>query len=138
MYKKCLTVLALAGLLSSAAGAFAENDFSCPDSPNCVSSKVKGDHSIAPLNLQGQSQKAIQTQVLKVLESWPRVKVISSDTHFIRAVVSSQVFGFKDDLTLEIHQDGHVDVKSASRTGYYDFGANRNRVEALRAALVKP
>ncbi|MGD9241474.1 MAG: DUF1499 domain-containing protein, partial [Desulfobacterales bacterium] len=28
-----------------------------------------------------------------------------------------------------------IHVRSASRTGYYDFGANRRRVERLRSAF---
>jgi len=46
--------------------------------------------------------------------------------------------GFVDDLELQLRpQDALIAVRSASRLGYGDLGANRRRVEALRAALAE-
>ena len=43
--------------------------------------------------------------------------------------------GFVDDLEFLVDEDrGVVQVRSASRTGYWDLGVNRKRVEALRKA----
>ena len=44
--------------------------------------------------------------------------------------------GFTDDVELWFcDQPGIVQLRSASRAGYYDFGVNRERVEQLREAL---
>ncbi|KEQ14693.1 hypothetical protein GZ77_10290 [Endozoicomonas montiporae] len=109
---------------------------SCPDKPNCVSSLfTTGQHAINPLNLQGQSTVAIRTRLLNWLHKQPGATVVEEDKTVLKAEFRSRVFGFIDDLILIIEPDGRVDVSSASRTGYYDFGVNRKRVEALRASL---
>ncbi|WP_281646332.1 DUF1499 domain-containing protein [Parendozoicomonas sp. Alg238-R29] len=104
----------------------------CPGSPNCVSSQVQGDHFIAPLDFQGQDTATIRDRLLAWLEHSPRTVITQSDGNIIKAKFSSRMMGFVDDLTLIIQPSGTVDVRSASRTGYYDFKVNRKRVEALR------
>jgi uncharacterized protein (DUF1499 family) len=44
--------------------------------------------------------------------------------------------GYVDDVEFRKAADG-VHVRSASRVGYGDMGANKKRVEALRAALAE-
>ena len=40
---------------------------------------------------------------------------------------------YRDDVELLYTPDkNRVDVRSASKIGYYDFGVNRERIEALR------
>jgi uncharacterized protein (DUF1499 family) len=46
------------------------------------------------------------------------------------------LFGFVDDMEFRMDEAaGRIDVRSASRTGYYDFGVNRRRVEEIRARI---
>jgi len=46
------------------------------------------------------------------------------------------LFRFVDDLELELRVEGRqIAVRSASRTGSWDLGVNRRRVERLRATL---
>ncbi len=48
----------------------------------------------------------------------------------------SRVFQFIDDLELFLDPlNGIISIRSAARTGYWDFGVNRRRVEQLRHAL---
>ena len=43
---------------------------------------------------------------------------------------------FVDDVEFNLRPEaGIIAVRSASRVGYYDFGANRSRVEKLRGQL---
>ncbi|MBW2641103.1 MAG: DUF1499 domain-containing protein, partial [Deltaproteobacteria bacterium] len=43
---------------------------------------------------------------------------------------------FIDDLELYFNSsNGIISIRSASRVGYWDFGANRRRVELLRSEL---
>ena len=49
---------------------------------------------------------------------------------------TSAVFRFVDDVEFEVDEAARVvHVRSASRVGRGDFGANRKRVEAIRAKL---
>jgi uncharacterized protein (DUF1499 family) len=46
------------------------------------------------------------------------------------------VFRFVDDFMLHLTpSDGIIHIRSASRTGYSDFGVNRRRVESIKKKL---
>lgn len=108
----------------------------CPSSPNCVSSDASdSSHHIEGFILVESSEESWRA-VTRVIETQPRTKVTLINATQLSAEVSSRVFGFVDDLDLEFRAGtGSVAVRSASRTGYWDLGANRSRVENLRTAL---
>lgn len=108
----------------------------CPSSPNCVSSLAKdGAHRIKPLRFDGDSSEAMH-RLRKVIESMPRTRIVSASSDWLRAELSSRLFGFVDDVEAKVDSNRRViDIRSASRTGYWDLGANRRRVEAIRAAF---
>ena len=112
-------------------------NLSCPDKPNCVSSTVSDKHYIAPLELTDIPTTEIRTRLESILQNWSGTEIISSNNTTINAVSTSKWMGFKDDFVLVINPDGIIDVRSSSRSGYYDFGANRDRVEQLRAELAQ-
>ena len=106
----------------------------CPSSPNCVFS---GDRvparRIAPLRLKS---KEGWNELRGYLIELPRTAIVRETPTYIHATVSSRMFGFVDDLEFLVHPDIlQVDVRSSSRTGYWDFGANRRRVEKIRTWL---
>ena len=108
----------------------------CPDSPNCVSSLAPGGpRHVAPLSYASSRDAAIQTLV-DLLEAEPSVRIVSRQADYLHAEFSSRLFKFVDDVTFYFPADAPViHVRSASRIGYYDFGANRRRVEHLRRLL---
>ncbi|KAA5595917.1 DUF1499 domain-containing protein [Blastochloris sulfoviridis] len=56
----------------------------------------------------------------------------------IEAVVRTLVFGFRDDVVVRIRpaaEGARVDVRSASRYGVHDIGANARRIKSLLADL---
>jgi uncharacterized protein (DUF1499 family) len=62
-----------------------------------------------------------------------RAPAMSRDGH-IEAIARTPIMGFRDDVTIRIRptRDGaRIDVRSASRFGSTDFGANAERVLAL-------
>lgn len=62
----------------------------------------------------------------------------SAERGTIVAVATTPVFRFKDDVTIEVERDGRgtvVNVRSRSRIGRGDFGANARRIRAFQAAL---
>ena len=106
----------------------------CPSSPNCVSSLATDrKHAIEPLRYTGSRAKARQ-RLMKILGKLKRTRVIVADSEYIRVEFRSVMFNFVDDVEFLFGDDKNViHVKSASRVGYYDFGANRKRVEQIRS-----
>lgn len=108
----------------------------CPKSPNCVSSLAEDkSHRIAPLAVLGTADAALE-RVIQTIEAMPRARIVTSGKGYLHAEFTSRLFRFVDDLEL-IYDDSlpGFQVRSASRAGYSDMGANRKRVEALRAGL---
>ena len=108
----------------------------CPSSPNCVSSECKDEHhAIAPLWLTPTAVDSWR-QIRAAVLSLPRTKLIVDRENYLQAECRSAVLGFIDDLELQLcAEQSFVAVRSAARTGYYDFGVNRRRVERLRKLL---
>jgi uncharacterized protein (DUF1499 family) len=108
----------------------------CPDSPNCVSSLAKNPkHRIEPFKLK-KDYKTGWATVQRTVGALPRTKIVSADNSDIHAECKSMIFRFVDDLMLHLNpSNGLIHVRSASRTGYSDFGVNRRRVESLRKKL---
>ena len=108
----------------------------CPDTPNCVSSLAKNPKlRVEPFKLK-KDPKTNWDIVHKMVASLPRTKIVSADKSDIHAECRSMIFRFVDDLTLHLSpSNGIIDIRSASRTGYSDFGVNRRRVENLRKKL---
>ncbi len=108
----------------------------CPDKPNCVSSSaINPTHRVEPLKLK-KDLKTGWDIVQKIVGSLPRTKIVSADNSDIHAECKSLIFGFVDDLSLHLTaSNGIIHIRSASRTGYSDFGVNRRRVESIRKKL---
>ena len=91
---------------------------------------------IAPLALNGDGP-ATMARLAKLLQAMPGVKIVrNTGDGYLYAQCTTRLMKFVDDLELwfdPVHQV--VQVRSASRVGRGDLGANRQRVEALRAKL---
>ena len=108
----------------------------CPDSPNCVSTQSTDQaRFIEPLHYAGSLADARQ-KLIDILENEKRVRLVKVETDTIHAEFRSSIFQFIDDVEFYFPADqAIIHVKSASRKGYYDFGANRRRVERLRSTF---
>jgi uncharacterized protein (DUF1499 family) len=130
----------LFGVSNLAAGAPAISDklSSCPDSPNCVSSlSPNKKHFVEPLRYSS-NRAAARQKLIEILQNFRRVRLVEIEKEYIQAEFRSFIFRFVDDVQFYLpSEESIIHVKSASRTGYYDFGANRRRVERLRAAFNK-
>ena len=105
----------------------------CPDSPNCVSSQAAHENQrIEPLRYTGDTAQA-RNRLLTVLNRMERVQIRQAGPEYLHAEFSSAWFGFVDDVEFQFDLPGVIQARSASRTGYYDFGVNRERVNAIRA-----
>ena len=106
----------------------------CPNAPNCVSSEEGGPEKarIAPIPLPELESAIIQKRLReRIREMGGEIRTQTPD--YTAATFTTNGFGFVDDLETRIDPDARLlHIRSASRVGYSDFGANRKRVEQLR------
>lgn len=108
-----------------------------PQTPNAVSSQVAESSSayIRPLAVAG-SASAWFGRLKEVVATQKGAKVITSTPEYLYAEFSSPLLGFVDDVEFQLDAGaGVVHVRSASRLGLSDLGANRRRIEAIRARM---
>jgi uncharacterized protein (DUF1499 family) len=110
-----------------------------PKTPNCVSSQADlwKYARIEPIALQGDGPATI-AKLAAVIEAMPGAKLVERKPDYLYAQFTTSMMKYVDDLELWFDpQTKVVQVRSASRVGRKDFGVNRARVEAIRAALQK-
>ena len=94
-------------------------------------------HFVHPLKFEG-SAKAAQYQLLRIFNELKRVRVVKFEENVIQAEFLSSIFRFVDDVELYFDdQEKIVHVRSASRLGFSDLGANRRRIEKIRKRFEK-
>ena len=110
----------------------------CPTSPNCVLSSgdpKDQEHFIEPFPLHGTPGETI-SKIKSLIEAAPRTRIITQTDSYIHAEFTSLIFRFVDDVEFLYDPAAQlVHVRSASRVGYSDLGANRKRIETLREAF---
>ncbi|MFQ3247569.1 MAG: hypothetical protein ACI9SP_004228 [Arenicella sp.] len=104
-----------------------------PQSPNAVSSQTsQSAKQVEALPLKGS---AVETKaaIIDCLAKMGGNKIAEQADDYIRAVFTTRLFRFKDDVEFYIDADeGQVHFRSASRVGYSDMGANRKRYQAFK------
>lgn len=110
----------------------------CPSSPNCVSSQATdAGHHVDALAYGGDAAAALR-RLRSVIEAMPRTRIVGASDTALQAEFTSRIFRFVDDVQCIVDSPaGVIEIRSASRVGYSDLGANRKRVEAIRAAFAK-
>ena len=109
---------------------------SCPKRPNCVCSRDDAPprHRVEPFAVTGDPAGAFR-RLEALVAATPRTVILTATDDYLHAACRTRL-GFVDDLEcLLCPAAGVIHVRSASRIGYYDFGANRARVEELRRRL---
>jgi uncharacterized protein (DUF1499 family) len=109
----------------------------CPNSPNCVSSLADDPgQRIDPFPLLGSPAETL-TALARAVGAFPRTTLVFHGESYLKAEFRTRL-GFVDDLEFLVDEDRDVvQVRSASRTGYWDMGVNRKRVEAMRKAYLE-
>tara|TARA_B100000212_G_scaffold327825_1_gene291478 strand:+ start:193 stop:582 length:390 start_codon:yes stop_codon:yes gene_type:complete len=98
----------------------------CEIKTNCIFQSWKVD----------DSEKAF-IELIQILENTPRLKIIKKEKNYIKAISTSRIMKFVDDIEIKnINEDNIFQVKSSSRLGIYDFGVNKRRVKTLRFRLI--
>ncbi len=109
---------------------------SCPKTPNCVNSQATDKkHFIQPIHFIGTPQEA-QNRLLQILKAWKRTKTTVVLENYIRVEFTSRIFRFIDDVEFYFPSTKTekiiIHIRSASRIGISDLGANRKRIEQIR------
>lgn len=104
----------------------------CSARPNCVCSEDKDLPSyVKPLAFSGPAYSSWERA--KRIISEMGGKIVREDDCYLWATFSTRIFRFIDDLELRMDAENQViHIRSSSRVGYSDLGANRRRVEDLR------
>lgn len=94
---------------------------------------------VQTLLLEGKSANEIYASAVEVAKK-QGLKVTSQDPQAMRieAVAETFWYGFKDDVVIvvtPVANGGQVDMRSTSRVGVSDMGANAKRIEAFMAAM---
>lgn len=103
----------------------------CPDKPNCINTEYPNDqkHFVEPLVFSDKSLEQVASKIKSVIVSMGGT-FIKDDKFYIYATFTSGLFKFVDDFEVRIDEvSQQIHIRSASRTGYYDFGVNGKRVK---------
>lgn len=141
-YMIIIAVLALLGISlrlaiprmgsSVAGGIVTDNDqqtlAACPDTPNCHRDT---------LVIEADPSAAIKTMAGLISEQ-PGTQIVTRTEDYLHATWSSRLMGFVDDVEFLLVEGSADDqpvlqVRSASRLGKSDLGANEKRVNTLRS-----
>lgn len=88
--------------------------------------------AIEPLAFTQDSALAMN-RLRDVLAGWPGARIVENNPEYIAVQFETRWLRFVDDAEFLLEPAAHViHVRSASRLGRKDFGANRARIEAIR------
>lgn len=112
-----------------------------PDSPNhwllAPADFVVKPDAVAPVFAMPAA--ALRTVFMAVVQQTRGANVVAETADGVHVVVATPVFGFRDDLRVQFialsPQQSTLALYSASRTGYWDLGTNRRRIEDCMTRL---
>ena len=110
----------------------------CGNKPNCVCSlDNRPNYMIFPLDWAGSEAMGIE-KIESLVNLFPRSKVISKSGNYLHAEFRTLIFGYVDDVEFLVDVNAKkIHIRSASRLGYSDMGANLSRVEKLRTLFAQ-
>ena len=106
----------------------------CPKSPNCVLSQASdAKHKIKPI-YYATSVEAAKEKLIKVIQSMDGTRIITQDEVYWHVEFTTRWLRFIDDVEFYFPEsEALIHLRSASRSGYWDLGVNRKRVEEIRS-----
>lgn len=112
----------------------------CPDSPNCVCSQPAeasdGTNYMSPIPYEGTADAALERLKKLIDQDFPAATLVAQDGLWLRYEFVSAIVRFVDDVEfLADDETKQIHFRSASRVGYSDLGANRKRMQKLKAAF---
>ncbi|MBT4184059.1 MAG: DUF1499 domain-containing protein [Deltaproteobacteria bacterium] len=106
----------------------------CPRSPNCVLSQASdAKHKIKPIYYSTSVEMA-KERLNQVILSFRDAQIITQNEVYWHVKFTTRWLGFIDDVEFYFPEsEALIHLRSASRSGYWDLGANRKRVEEIRS-----
>ena len=106
----------------------------CGSLPNCINSDSgRGIQAVEPLSANAEQWQFLKAWIARQ-EDW---EIVVDDDRYLQAVVKTPVMGFRDDVLLLFLPDKQlIHVRSSSRLGLSDMGANARRVETFRKLIL--
>jgi len=108
----------------------------CDNLLNCTSSTASTKKNyIEPIAYQGSRDEVI-AQIATLISGLKGTTIKTQNANYLHATYKTALMGYTDDLELLLDSSsGVLHIRSASRIGRSDLGANRKRIEALRTLL---
>lgn len=106
----------------------------CGSKPNCVCSEhqEKNDFYIEPVAFKPEVTDPLALMKAAIQEMGG--VLVNEADDYLAATFTSGIFRFVDDVEVRLDQGNSVlHIRSASRVGHSDLGANRKRMEQLRS-----
>ena len=136
-----LVVLSKNSQTGKAAGLVSGKLQACPDTPNCLCSEQNDDtdHFTPPIDIS-HSSASESLKILKEIITGLNGEIQTDNGLYVSAIFSSSLFGFVDDFEMRVDLNHSViHIRSASRVGRGDLGANKKRIELIKKLyLEKP
>ena len=102
-----------------------------PEHPQRVHAEIDA------LPLRSTGPEASIVALAKVLTALPGMRIVEQSPDYLRAEAQTRWLKFVDDLEFWVNPErGVIELRSASRLGKEDLGANRKRIEMIRSAYM--
>ena len=110
----------------------------CPDSPNCVSTKSNDPgHAMPPLPYLKSGQESMD-RLVGIVHEMKRANIVAATPTYLHVEFRSALFRFVDDVEFVLEDSARlIHFRSASRTGYYDFGVNRRKMKDISDSYLR-
>jgi uncharacterized protein (DUF1499 family) len=104
----------------------------CDTSLACVNSQSENPKNpIAPLTYKGEMSPI--PEIKSICKTFAKARVMKETDTYLHVEFRSKLLSWVDDAEfLWVEEKGMIEMRSAARCGYYDFKANRNRLETVR------
>lgn len=100
----------------------------CPDSPNCVNSLGVG--GLPPLAYSGSAEQGLE-RLRTTLAGFSEARIEAADGRSLTTIFTT-LLGFRDEVVFVFDPAlPIIHFRSRSLLGYYDFGKNRSRMQAV-------
>jgi len=110
----------------------------CPSTPNCICTEYPNDesHFTEAITFSAENADSVPTIMANAIEQTGGV-ITKAENNYIAATYTSKLFRYVDDFEVRIDKNKQlIHMRSASRVGKSDFGANLKRIESLRVFLL--
>jgi uncharacterized protein (DUF1499 family) len=107
----------------------------CKFTQNCVCSEAFDNKNAQPINISAMAPETAWEQLKNaVITTGGEIQQV--DANYLWAVYTTPVFRFKDDFEARLDESqGVIHLRSGSRVGHGDWGANKKRVDAVISAF---